>query len=573
MKRKVSTILAADVVGYSRLMGKDDAGTLSLLKACEVDLIEPTVTKHNGRIFKRMGDGYLAEFSSAIDGVNCALDWQAQSNMNDGSKLKFRIGLHAGDVIEEAEDVYGDSVNVAARLQAMAQPGCIAISDQIFSQVHNEVDVKFDDLGEQDLKNIPHPVHVLEWRSAFVLPRRLRRGDLELPKKSSIVILPFRNLTGEEKHEILAEGLRADIQSALTQVSGVFLIAMGAANQFRGAAPDEAGPALGVQYALQCSVRSAGARIRMIAELKDSKSGALIWAETYDRTLDDTFALQDEITERILTAMNVKIIAGEQAKIWHKSLKSYKAHEYFYKGLDAFYQMNRDDIVIARNYFENVSKLEPDSALGPMQVAMCYWYDLQKGWSQPVEPIRKSTIEWAEKAAQKDDEDGQALTVLSHVHLINGDYDAALKAGRAATSTRPGCANSNAYFANVLHHCGDDDEAIRHIKLAMRFNPLNPPLFRNILSASYLAKGDLEGAIEIAEETLSIAAADITSRLQLASAYEHAQQHNRARQFADEVLEIDPGFSLEKFADAQFYRNRGYVEQLTETLRAAGLPN
>ena len=573
MKRKISTILAADVVGYSKLMGKDDAGTLALLKACEASLIDPTVSKHNGRIFKRMGDGYLAEFARALDAINCALDWQDQSNADETSKLKFRIGVHQGDVIEEEDDVYGDSVNVAARLQAMAQTGCIALSNEVFQKIQGEVDVKFDDLGEQDLKNIPHRVHVHEWRCAFVLPRRLRQGDLRLPDKPSVVILPFRNLTGEDEHEILGEGLRADIQSALTQVSGVFLIAMGAADKFGGAEPSEAGPALGVQYALQCTLRGVGARLRMTAELKDSATGALVWAETYDRTLDDTFALQDEIAERILTAMNVKLIAGEQAKIWHKSLKSYKALEYFYKGLDAFYQMNRDDMLIARNYFENVSRLEPNSALGPMQVAMCYWYDLQKGWSQPVEPIRAQAIEWAEKAAQKEDEDGQALTVLSHVHLMNRDYEAALEAGRAATSTRPGCANSNAFFANVLHHCGEDDEAIRHIKLAMRFNPLNPPLFRNILSGAYLAKADLEAAIEIAEETLSFANADITSHLQLANAYERSNQHDRARQYAEEVLQMDPGFSLKKFAHAQFYRNRDYVDEMAETLRAAGLPN
>ena len=573
MKRKTSAILAADVVGYAQLMGKDDAGTLALLKACEADVIEPVVARHNGRIFKRMGDGFLAEFDSAMDGVNCALDWQHRIQATDDGKLTFRIGVHLGQVIAEADDVYGDGVNVAARLEPLAQPGCIILSDNVVQQVRDDLDLQLDDLGQHELKNISQPVHVWEWRCKFAMPRRLEQAALRLPDKPSVVILPFRNLSGEAEYDYFAEGLRTDVQSALTQVSGVFLISMAAADEFRGAYAGEAGAGLGVKYALFGTLRSAGQRVRITAELRDTQTDSIVWAERFDRTLDDTFALQDEITAKLLAAMNVQLVAGEQARIWHRSLKSLKGLEYFYKGLDAFYQMNPDDMVIARQLFEKVAALEPQSALGPMQVAMCYWYELQKGWSDTIEQTKLLALRWAEEGATKEDEDGQGLTVLSHVHLMNKDYDSALAAGRAATVTRPGCANSNAFFANVLHHCDENDEAIQHIKLAMRFNPLNPPFFRNILSAAYLATDEFADAIAIARETVEYVPGNAGARLILIGAYTQSGQQQEAEAVAGEVKRLDASFSIARFVSGQFYKNPQYVDRLAGDLRTAGLPD
>ena len=261
MERRLAAILAADVVGYSRLMGKDEMGTLAALKACEAEMIDPTVGNHNGRIFKRMGDGFLAVFGSAVDAVECALDWQDKLGQRKDQPLRFRIGIDLGEVIAEADDIYGDTVNVAARLESLAQPGCVALSDDTFRQVKDRLDVKVTDLGEQELKNISRPVRVWEWRSDFSVPEPLRKAKLQLPEKPSIVLLAFRNLSGDEQQDFFAEGLRLDIQTALAQLSGVFLIALGTADAFQGATAREAGSNLRVQYALQCSVRTAGNRI------------------------------------------------------------------------------------------------------------------------------------------------------------------------------------------------------------------------------------------------------------------------------------------------------------------------
>lgn len=573
MKRRLAAILAADVVGYSRLMGKDEMGTLAALKACEAEVIDPTVDNHNGRIFKRMGDGFLVVFGSAVDAVECALDWQDKLGQRNDQPLRFRIGIDLGEVIAEADDIYGDGVNVAARLESLAQPGCIAVSDDTFRQVKDRMDVKFADLGEQELKNISRPVRVWEWRSDFSVPEPLRKAKLQLPEKPSIVLLAFRNLSGDEQQDFFAEGLRLDIQTALAQLSGVFLIALGTADAFQGATAREAGSNLRVQYALQCSVRTAGNRIRVTAELTDTKTGEVVWAEQFDRVMDDTFAVQDEITARILTAMNVKLVAGEQAKIWHKSLKSFKTLERFYKGIHAFFEMSRDEIVRARQYFESVAKMQPDSAIGPTWVAFCHLFELERGWSREPEETKELARHCAEEAAAKEDTDGQAQALLSHMHLMNRDYEAALATGRAATAARPGCANSNGFFANVLHHCGENDEAIRHINLAIRFHPLNPPFFRSILAAVHRARNEFDAAILTARQVVESAPADIPARLVLASAYVKSNRMDLAKQIAAEISRLDPNFSVKRFADSQHYRDGSYLKQFSEDLRASGLPD
>ena len=226
----------------------------------------------------------------------------------------------------------------------------------------------------------------------------------------------------------------------------------------------------------------------------------------------------------------------------------------------------------ARQYFEAVAKKEPDSALGPTWVALCHWFELQRGWSQAPEETRDQACRWAEEAATKDDADGQAQTVLSHVHLMNRNYEAALAAGRAATATRPGCANSNGFFANVLHHCGENDEAIRHINLAIRYHPLNPPFFRNILAAAHQARNEFDAAIAAAKQVVESAPADITARLTLVSAYVKSNRVDLAKQVASEISRLDPNFSVKRFADLQYYRDGSYLEQLAEDLRASGLP-
>ncbi len=552
-------------------MNKDEAGTLAALKQCEAEIVEPTVTRHNGRIFKKMGDGYLAEFSSAVDVVECALDWQEQVQSNDAIAMKFRIGITLGDVIVESDDVYGDGVNVASRLEALAQPGFITLSEDAFRQVRDRVDAEFHDLGEHQLKNIERPLRVWEWRCKMALPAPLKNACLPSLDKPSVVLMPFRNLSGDEEQDFLAEGLRIDIQNALIKVSGLYLVAAGTANALRGISSEDAGSSLNVQYVLQGSIRTAGKRIRVTAELTDRFAKEVVWAERYDRIIDDAFELQDEIAARILTAMSVKLVAGEQAKVWHKTLKDLKALELFYKGVHAFFQMDRDKMASARQYFEKVAKLHPEVATGPTWVSLSHWFDIQRGWTKEPETSRTLAIEWAERAVKLEDADGQAETVLSHVYLMNRQYDDALAAGQKAVGTRPACANANAFFANVLHYCGENNEAIRHAELAIRCHPLNPPFFKNVLASAYLGKGDFQSAVSAARQTIEQAQGDIPARLILTSALVRSGDENAARSVASEINNLDPTFSVRQFAAAQTYKDQGYIDQFASDLSVAGL--
>ena len=573
MERRLAAILAADVVGYSRLMNKDEAGTLMALKAFEAEVIEPTVAKHNGRIFKSMGDGYLAEFTSAVNLVECAISWQRQALEREGQTLSFRIGANVGEVLDEGGDLYGDDVNIAARMEALAQPACIALTESAYKQVCNRLDVAFHDLGDLDIKNIPNPVRVWEWRGNRALPQRLRSAKPNVPDQPSIIVLPVRNLSGDEEQDVLAEGLRIDIHNALTQVSGVFLIAHAAASVLDGTRPTDVSTSTGARYVLQSSLRTAGNRVRIAVELVDGIEDRVVWSERYDRTLDDSFELQDEITERVLTASNVTLLAGEQARVWHRTLKPLRALELFYKGVHAFLTMEQAEIVRARQLFMKVAEMCPDASTGPTWVALTHWFDIQRGWSESPEESRALARKFAEAADAMEYSDGQAQTVLSHVYLMDGDLDAALAAGRRAVNNRPACANANGFYANVLHYAGAYEDAIRHMDLAMRFQPLHPPFFRNVLAASYLAKDLADRAIEIAQRVLEIAPKDVVARLILTSAFMRSGRVDLARRVATEIRQLDPAFSVKRFLATQYYCDERFLKEFSSNLREAGLPN
>jgi adenylate cyclase len=518
-----------------------------------------------------MGDGYLAEFASVVDAVECALAWQTQEAPEGDRQLRFRVGVHLGDIIAEGEDIYGEGVNIAARLEALSEPGCITVSDDAFRQVRDRVNAEFHDLGEQEVKNIPRPLRVWEWRCPTAIPRRLQNIKLTALDKPSIVIMPFRNLTGDADMEYLADGLRMDIQNALVKVSGLFLIASGSAYAFRGASAQDAGCTLGTKYVLQGSVRAAGPKVRVSADLSEAASGRIIWSEQFDRTLDDSFALQDEITGRVLAAINVKLVLGEQAKVWHKTLKDLRALEAFYKGVHAFYQMDRESMQRARQYFERVAEIQPDVPVGATWVAMSHWFDIQRGWSAAPDKSKELARQWAEVAASMQDADGQAHSALSYLYLIERRFDEALEAGRQAVANRPSCAYANCFYGNVLHYCGEQDGAIHHLKLAMRVQPLHPPFYLHMLALAYRAKGELDSAVVTAKQALELIPDDVANRIILTSAYVGLGRQDLAEETAVEIKRIDPLFSVTQFANAQPYRDSGLLEKFVSDLRSAGL--
>jgi adenylate cyclase len=577
MERRLLAILAADVVGYSGVMAENEAGTLAALKRHRAEIIAPKIAEHKGRLVKLMGDGALVEFGSVVEAVSCAIEIQdavAQSKPPAGEPaLLYRMGINLGDVVVEGDDIYGDGVNVAARLQELAQAGAVVISDDAYRQICNGRNILCHDLGEQLLKNMPHPVRAWEWRCDKPPPARLEGVVPPLPDRPSIVILPFRNLTGTVEDDYLADGLRIDIQNALVKVSGLFLIAVGTAVAFRENSARMAARHLGVRYVLNGSVRRAGNRVRIALDLTDDATKQIVWAESFDRTANDLFILMDEITGRVLTAMNVKLVAGEPARIWHKTLKDLNSLEALYSGVYQFFRMTRDAMSDARQKFETVARNHPEAAVGPTWVALTHWYDLQRSWSTSPEQSKELAREWAERGAAMEDADGQAHTVLSHVYLLNRQFDAALKAGQDAVANRPNCTNANGFYANVLHYCGEQEKAIHHATVAIRRSPIYPPLFKDILAAALRATGDHAGAIESASDAIGVNPNDVMARLIIASVYARTGRRELAARIAEEVRRIEPTFSLARFAKGQPYRDEELLGALISELREAGFPD
>jgi TolB-like protein len=399
------------------------------------------------------------------------------------------------------------------------------------------------------------------------------RGRLPLPDRPSIAVLPFESLSADAEIPGFAQGLRIDIQNALIKVSGLFLVAVGSANAVAGLPSKDAAEALGVRFLLHGQVRRGGPMIRVSVQLIDALDDRIVWTEQYDRAIEHTFRFLDEVTRQVLSALNVRLVAGESAKVWHKTLQDLKSLEVFYRGISNFFQMNQESLASARRDFESIARRHPHLSLGPTWVSLTHWYDLQRGWStSPLESHDLARL-WAEKAAEMEDADGQACTVLSHVYLLDRNFDAALKAGAAGVRDRPNCTHANGFYANVLHCCGLQDAALKHIRLALRHSPIHPPLFELFLGSILRATGDLDGAAAAASEALRSNREDIAAHVLLAGLAAKRGGAELAAAHVREVYKREPAFSVKAFTERQPYRDRQFAADLAADLRAAGLPD
>ncbi len=403
-------------------------------------------------------------------------------------------------------------------------------------------------------------------------PPQLQGLDLSMPNRPSIVILPFDNLTGGTENGHLAEGIRIDIQAALVKITGIFIIAAGSANAMRGRETISAGKALGVSYVLRGSLRRSGSMLRISAELIDVQSGSAIWTDSYDRQFDDGFEVQDEIIREIITALDVKLLRGEQAAVWHKTLRDRDALECFYKGVQEFFKLSREPVLRARKYFEAVHKKQPNVSIGATWVAMCHWFDAFKAWGSDPAGSLDLAGDWSRKAARMEDADGQAHMVLSHVHLMNRRFDDALIVGREAIALRPNCTNANGFFGNVLHFCGEQADAIEHVTWAIRYSPVYPPFFADVLALALLFDGSYDAATAVAGESLRLNPAGVTPRLVIIAGHSECGRFSEAREVGARLGASDPGFSLARFAERQPYRNKADLTNFLARLNTAGLP-
>jgi adenylate cyclase len=577
VKRKLAAILSADVKGYSRLMEENEVTTVRTLEEYR-GVISELIKKHRGRVVDSPGDNLLAEFSSVVDAVESAVEIQKElkaknTELPGNRRMEFRIGINLGDVIEEGERIYGDGVNVAARIQGLAEGGGICISGTAFDQVESKLGLEFEYLGERSVKNIKKPVRVYRVKMASGASDLGMGRELPLPDKPSIAVLPFVNMSGDPEQEYFSDGLSEDIITALSQLPDMFVIARNSTFTYKGKSVNvqQVGRELGVRYVLEGSVRKAGDRVRITAQLIDATTGHHLWAERYDRDLEDIFAIQDEITLRILKALQVKLIDGEQAPLITKGTENIEAYLKTLQARSYFRRYDRGSSLLARQIFEEVIALDPQYPMPYAMLGWTYWNDVFVGWSDSPSESMKRAFALAQKCIALDDSFPAAHGLLSWVYLMKRQHDRAILEAEKAVALDPNSADAHMWLGNVLNFAGRPDEAILVLERAIRLNPFAPSTHLHMLGMAYRETGRYEESITACKKALKLRPTNIYAHIVLAVTYSLLNRQEEAHAEAAEVLSIDPKFSLDYIAESRPHIDPANTTRFIEALRKAGL--
>lgn len=589
--RKLAAILVSDVVGYSRLAGADEDGVLARLRALRRELIDPTIALHKGRVVKSTGDGAIVEFRSAADAVRCAIEIQTAMAARDvgvaeDRRIVFRIGVHVGDVVEESDgDLMGDGVNIAARLEGVAKPGAICLSEDAYRQVRARLDLVVTDLGPIQLKNIVEPVRV--YALSVGLPAQpksaapLKTAPVEEParwaaaaEKPSIAVLPFQNMSGDPEQDYFCDGLVEDIITTLSKLTGLHVIARHSSFVYKSASVDvrEAAGQLGVRYILEGSVRKSGSRIRVTAQLIDAKDGSHLWAERYDRAVDDIFAIQDEITLVLATEMQVKLTEGEQARFGYTTTHNVEAWTYWARGM-SYYRLSptKETRAAAQLWWEKALALDPTSAPLNALLATVHVLDARFEWSDSFENALAKARAYARRALELDPGDANAHIASGLVALLDGRHDDAVASVTRAVQLASGSADVAQFAGFTLTPSGYPEQAATLIERAMTLSPNYPPMYLGVLGEAYRQAGRLEEAI--AAFKAFHARSEGFGLTDLVMAYQENGQPEQAKETAARLVAARPGFTIAGWRKSQaMRRDRARIESDAEALRAAGLP-
>ena len=579
LQRRLAAILSADVVGYSRLMGVDEAGTLARLKAIRRDLIDPAIAAHSGRIVKLMGDGALVEFASAVDAVTCAIEIQRQLRERDTSgsfanPIRFRIGINIGDIIIEGDDILGDGVNVAARIEGIAEPGGISISEDAWRQVQGKVAANFVDAGEQSLKNIARPIRVYRLDLVPKTASEVPRPTVASPNKPSIAILAFTNMSGDPEQEYFSDGISEDIITDLSKLSELHVTARNSTFTYKGKPVDvkRVGRELGVRYVLEGSVRKAGNRVRVTGQLIDAESGAHIWADRFDRDLTDIFAVQDELTREIIAALKIKLSEAEKALIFGSSTNNEDAHDFFLRGREALWRPKRDREMFteATTCFRRAIELDPNYAAPYAGLGFAYLLDYQHHWSDTSENSLSTAERLISESLSKDDKDPFAHYVAAMVGMWKKDYEWWAREADMALSLNPNYALAINVRGLVHIYTGEPTKALPYIEHAIRLDPAQQ-LYRHFLGSAYFVAGNYETAAAVFKDRIAMTPTTDLSRAFLASALGHLGRSEEARQIWRELKEINPRYSYVDHIGRLPFRDSADADKFTDGLRMAGL--
>jgi adenylate cyclase len=510
VERRLAAILAADVAGYSRLIGADEIGTLSRLKALRAEVIDPKIAEHHGRIVKITGDGLLVEFASVVDALRCAAEIQAtvaesSAPLPAEKRIDLRIGINVGDIVVEDGDIFGDGVNIAARLEGLAEPGGICVSARVQEDTTGKLDLAFEDLGGQQLKNISRPVRVFRVGVQRVAPSSQSHLALPLPDKPSVAVLPFTNMSADPEQELFADGIAEDVITALSRYPSLFVIARNSSFTYKGRAIDvkEIGRELGVRYLLEGGLRKAGSRIRVTTQLVEAETGKHVWAERYDRDLADIFAVQDEITEAVTIAIAPAIAEAEQQRAMRKppgNLDSWAAYQ---RGLWHSSKATAEDNALAQRFFQQAIDLDSTFSAAYVGLAIA---QAQAGDFQTLSraEIMSSTAALARRAVALDGADAEARSLLCSTLWARGDYEGALAEAERALAMAPNLAFAHHMFGTTLIFSGRAKEGVAALERSIRLDPRHP---RSEVRLNQMALGlyffrDYAGAAEVAKRAI-----------------------------------------------------------------------
>jgi adenylate cyclase len=587
--RRLAAILAADVAGYSRLMGVDEEGTLAALKAIRRELSDPKVKEHRGRIVKTTGDGLLIEFSSVVDAVRCAVEVQrAMTERNTGGpedkRIEFRIGINLGDIILDDDDIYGDGVNIAARLEALAEPGGICVSRVVHDQVRDKLDLAFEDLGEQQVKNIARPVHVYRIRKQGPLPNppplagEGRVGVLALPDKPSIAVLPFANMSGDPEQEYFADGMVEEIITALSRIRWLFVIARNSSFTYKGRAVDvkQVARELGVRYVLEGSVRKAANRVRITGQLIDTNRGAHIWADRFDSTLDDVFELQDRVASSVAGAIEPTLRKAEFERANRKPTESLDAYDLYLRAL-ALRDIHTDGSMReAIALLKRALAIDPNYAPAKAAIGWSRVHQISHGRDPVSEPDAEEAVVLARQAleAGKDDPDTLWMAAAT-LAIFTGELRVAATAIDRALMLNPNSAHAWMVRGVVLGNLDQPDPAIEAFERAMRLSPLHRQRrnFTTGIARAHLVAGRYEETVDWAERTLCDEPGYRVALSTKAIACAHLDRIEEARAALSQLIEGQPGLTVARY---RAFWSRVFSPELMEVsltgLRKAGLP-
>jgi adenylate cyclase len=618
-KRKLAAILSADVEGYSLLMGEDEEATVRTLTTYR-EVLTNLIQQHNGKVIDSPGDNLLAEFDSVVDALNCAVAVQKEiksrnDELPENRRMQFRIGVNLGDVIEDEERIYGDGVNVAARTEGLADGGGICVSGTAYDQITKKLPLGYEYLGEQKVKNIEKPIRVYRvlmdpeaagkvigekrpisrhWRWAAVAllvvagalaiwnfyqrppfeAASVERMAYPLPDKPSIAVLPFNNMSGDPDQEYLSDGLSEEIITALSKITKLFVIARNSSFSYKGkpVKVKQVAEELGVRYVLEGSVRKALDRVRITAQLIDALSGHHLWAERYDRDLKDIFALQDEITMKVINALQVQLTEGEHARLWGKGADNLEAYLKSLQARELYLSQTKENNDLARRAAEEAIALDSNYAPPYHVLSITHYMDILFGTTKSPQQSMKRAVELIQKAIALDDSYALAHGWLGYILAHSRKYDESIMEAQKGVALDPNGAHGYLYLCFAYRFAGMHEEAVQAIEKAMRLNPFPPNTYFRMICGTYFFVERYEEAIAAGKKAVTLSPNDYIAHMLLATAYSLAGRQEEARNAAAEVLRLNPKFSVVYWGKIVPFKNQADKELVINALRSAGLP-